>query len=391
MLPNKVKKSVQSLALYLTESANNDLEKVRAIYRWLTQNIAYDTKGYFTGHYGDLSPEGVLKSGRAVCSGYAGLFESLGRAAGLELVKISGYSKGYNYSVGTSFNGPPNHAWNAVRINGKWQLFDATWGAGHLDNTGKFIRKFQEHYFLTPPEEFIYDHFPENPQWQLLEPPISMQEYENLVYLRPAFFQNGLAINSHPQSVIETDGEVVVFIKASEHALLTAQLKQNNQNLDNTFTFVQKSPGTYKIQAVLPQAGKYVLRLFTKIKEQPGMYTWALDYKIVASKGMPSTAGFPFTYSSYDEFGVHLYQPISGHLKSGNKQTFKLKVPEAEDVAVIMNGNWHHLQKTGDLFEGEIVVEKGKTGVYAKLPGRKQYMALLEYKDATMQSRVAGK
>ena len=85
--PNQMETSVKMLAAYLVKPARNEHEKVRAIFRWVTENIAYDTDGYFSGQYGDLSPDGVLKSRRAVCDGYAALFKMLGEVA-LSLIHI---------------------------------------------------------------------------------------------------------------------------------------------------------------------------------------------------------------------------------------------------------------------------------------------------------------
>jgi transglutaminase-like putative cysteine protease len=78
--PEDKKKSIESLASYLTEPARNDREKARAIYRWVAENIDYDVQGLLHGSYGDTSPGGVLRSGKSVCSGYSGLFESLANA-----------------------------------------------------------------------------------------------------------------------------------------------------------------------------------------------------------------------------------------------------------------------------------------------------------------------
>ncbi|MFQ5605642.1 MAG: transglutaminase domain-containing protein [bacterium] len=378
--PKSAKSSLKRLADYLTNPSMTDLQKARAIFRWITENIEYDAQGLFTGNYGDLRPESVLQSGRAVCDGYSGIFESLGKAAGLEIVKISGYSKGYGYTIGTHFTGPPNHAWNAVKIDGQWRLFDATWGAGYLNDSRQFVREFQEHYFLTPPEEFIYDHYPTAPRWQLLDPPISKRHYEKLVYLQPAFFVNGLAIESHPNSTIQTDDQVVVTLKAPASTLLLARLEQNNRVLDRSLTFLQKTPNRYQIYAVFPRAGKYVLRVFAKQKSEPGRYSGALAYQIEARKGSHTDAGFPMLYASYDEHNVRLYYPMSGKLKSGSTKKFKLRVPEAEEVAVIHGNDFFPLTKAGALFQGEIEIKRGKMGVFAKFPGDRQYVALLQYK-----------
>ena len=70
------------------------------IYRLLTHNMAYDTKRYFTGNYGELSPNALLNIRSVVCDGYAGLMVRVGEASGLEVAKIARYSKGYGYTLG---------------------------------------------------------------------------------------------------------------------------------------------------------------------------------------------------------------------------------------------------------------------------------------------------
>ena len=98
--PRSPERKIPSLASYLVTPARTDQEKVRAIYRLLTHNIVYDTKRYFSGNTGDLSPNAALNSQSMVCDGYADLMVQLGEASGLEVAKITGYSNGYGYSVG---------------------------------------------------------------------------------------------------------------------------------------------------------------------------------------------------------------------------------------------------------------------------------------------------
>ena len=41
-------------------------------------------------------------------------------------------------------------------------------------------RKFyQDHYFLTDPDKFIFEFFPIHSEWQLMERPITIQVYSN--------------------------------------------------------------------------------------------------------------------------------------------------------------------------------------------------------------------
>ena len=66
-------------------------------------------------------------------------------------------------------------------------------------------------------------------------------------------------------------------------------------------------------------------------------------------------------------------------LKRGSTQVFKIQVPRAEEMAVIMGDNWHHLKKEGDMFIGNIEIQDKNIRVFAKFPGQEQYAGLLEY------------
>ncbi|MCJ7444802.1 MAG: tetratricopeptide repeat protein [Methanotrichaceae archaeon] len=150
--PASVEISVKKLAAFLTAPATNDREKARAIYRWITENIEGAPSG--------TRPDNVLKERKANCYGYAKLFEALAKEANLTAVTIDGHTG----ITGDKFRF--EHTWNAVKINGSWYLLDATGGG--------------EYYFLTPPSKFILDHFPLDPKWQLLNNPLSEDEFKRL-------------------------------------------------------------------------------------------------------------------------------------------------------------------------------------------------------------------
>lgn len=177
--PERYAQSVEKLAAYLTEPANNDFEKVRSFYVWLSKNIAYDVdlfRRYRPGTSLEIEPMDVLKQGKAVCQGYADLFNALCKQARLESRMIPGYSKGFANRNRKDFN-TADHAWNSVLIDGQWYLLDATWGAGGLNDKMEYKAQFNEKYFLTAPEIFIKDHMPEQPMWQLLDCPVSIQAF----------------------------------------------------------------------------------------------------------------------------------------------------------------------------------------------------------------------
>ena len=376
--PSQAEKSIRTLASYLIAPAKNEQEKSRVIFRWITSNIAYDIDGYQTNNYGDMRPSGVLKNRHAVCDGYCALFKALGEEAGLEVVKINGHAKGHGYTVGDRFNGPAVHAWNAVKINKRWSLVDTTWGAGYVKN-GKFVRHFEEYYFMSLANQFIYSHFPENSKWQLLSQSISIQQFEKLVHLKPVFFKSNLALDSHVNCIIKTDNHVIITLTTPDNISLTARLKQNSHELDKSLTFIQKEPGRCKIYAVLPGPRNYILSVFTKRIDETGSYDWALDYLIEASKGVQPDVRFPETYSLFYEKGIYLYSPTTKYLKTGSTQTFKLWVPRANNVVVIIDGKWFPLQKQDKFFVGAINISSSNVSIFAQFPGHNQYIGLLQY------------
>jgi len=69
----------------------------------------------------------------------------------------------------------------------------------------KIRYQYDEHYFLTDPDEFIQEFRARDPEWQLLERPISLEEFEGLPYVRSIFFHYGLEFTEQTQAVLHTD------------------------------------------------------------------------------------------------------------------------------------------------------------------------------------------
>ncbi|MCE5322713.1 hypothetical protein LLG46_05270 [bacterium] len=375
--PAGAEKSLDILAEYLSKPACSDVEKARAIYSWITHNIDFDPETYTSGDYGDQSPEKILETRLAVCGGYGNFFNALAKRMGLESVMIEGYSRGKGYRAGSTFD-KYDHAWNAVKIDGSWRLLDCIWGAGYVDNDNKFIRKPRDHYFLTNPQEFIYDHFPENSAWQLLDKPLTKSEFELLVYIRPAFFGNRLKLISHTQGVINCTGTCNVELETPDDVLLKAEVDRGDTKVPGASVFVQRDASHVAVNAVLPSAGEYILRLYTKHADDPGNYEWAADYCVRASS-QGNNKTFPTVFETFHQRNAHLYQPMCGSLKSGSTEIFKISAPEAVAVAVIIDGKWTNLQKIGNVFEGQALIRGNEVQVAAMFPGNRKYLVLLKY------------
>ncbi|PLX22243.1 MAG: hypothetical protein C0599_06950 [Salinivirgaceae bacterium] len=167
---------IPEIAAKITAKSNTDKEKLRAIFAWIAHNIEYDVRSFMTGRIPKSEPMDVVQSGKGVCQGYANLFEAMSQAVGIEAYVVSGFSKGYGYSDRKRLDNS-DHAWNAVNLSGEWYLLDPTWGAGHLNEKGKYVSSMQEKYFLAKPAFFVTEHLPEDPAFQMLPCPITPEEF----------------------------------------------------------------------------------------------------------------------------------------------------------------------------------------------------------------------
>ena len=177
------KGTLEKFCNYLSSSASHlkESQKVNLAYKWITENIEYDTEGV-AAKTEERDPDKFFESRKTVCSGYAHLLYRLLTAMNYNqdnIKNITGYAKGSGYSI---YEEPKvDHEWNAINIDGKWCLVDATWDAGK--NETDYV------YFCTRPECFVRDHLPSNDKDQFLDTPIDLNTFHNYVWTTGAFCQ----------------------------------------------------------------------------------------------------------------------------------------------------------------------------------------------------------
>ncbi len=168
--------TTQELADTITQHVGTELERVRALYIWITQHIAYDIDVLdmdVVEKSESCSADQVVKKRKTVCHGYSNLFLDVSLKMGLYADFAGGYSKNIKDRVSRS-----RHAWNLVKVDNRWYGIDATWGSGYLDENEKFHRKLNEQFFLADPNFMILTHFPLKEVHQLLSCPISLDEFK---------------------------------------------------------------------------------------------------------------------------------------------------------------------------------------------------------------------
>lgn len=181
---------IKKLTFALTKDLHTPTEKLRSIYRWVAENINYDPL------YRNAKPKQVLKKGSAVCFGYSNLFAEMCKNAGLQCEVILGFSKNSIDDI-NNLSKKPDHSWNAVMLNGKWQLLDVTWGSAfYNEKTGKTTSRFHDTYFLMEPKRFILSHYPKESVWQLLDTIVGKNTFSKWPLYYSSFYkQNQLSFN----------------------------------------------------------------------------------------------------------------------------------------------------------------------------------------------------
>jgi len=167
--PVEAGESVAALAAYLGGLSENPYEDAYAAYRWIRDNISPDVEAAVGDPIASSGQEAdqVLARRTAVCAGYSQLLSALVRGMGLDARVVHGIG------VITTRESAALHDWNAVGIDGAWYLVEPSW-SNNRSRTGSGDRNY---FFMTDPARFVLRHLPENSQWQLLEPPVSDEEF----------------------------------------------------------------------------------------------------------------------------------------------------------------------------------------------------------------------
>ena len=372
--PAAATRSVDALAAYLSEGLDGDSAKARAAYRWITDAIAYDTGAFFSGRYGDMSAGGVLSRRSAVCAGYSSLYAELCKRMGLSVEVVRGYAKGYGYSPGALFV-DTNHDWNAVLIDGKWQLVDCTWGAGYLGESRRFVKRFTEFFFLSPPQMLILSHFPQDPQWQLLDPQWSRDQFLDAVYVYPSAYSLGITARSHPLGVFPSSGRETLVFDADSDVVATASVDGEGGK-----AFTQLVDGGFEVLCAFSSPGRHRVMVYAahRAEAEDGMEA-VMEYAAVVEKGLGPDAGFPTTWDNYCSRRVTLVAPFTRALPSGVEVPFDIGVPGAAKVAVISGGKWSYLAQDGERFTGAVTLTPGWVQVCAKFADGGGFEGILQY------------
>ena len=192
---------LKEVASFLVKGQVGEKEQLEILASFIRRSIEYDEEGAKTDHFThDQSDAEAILAGTnrvAVCAGYAACFVRLLNYAGMEARSVYGNARLGASHIG--YLGEP-HAWNVVRLGEQEELYDLTWG---------------EPWFDVAPEIMIHSHFPLDSKDQLLQQPISKEQFLQMPYMVPSC-RNAKAVNYMPmRGNLTGKGEVKIFFDGS--------------------------------------------------------------------------------------------------------------------------------------------------------------------------------
>lgn len=128
-------------AAEITAGLSSDMEKLRAISTWVSENIYYDFDVlYGRAAIGRFDAYGVLESRRGVCDGYARLTVALLRSVDIPARRHVGFARGVGATQPWSQldHSRSNHAWNSAFVDGRWVFVDTTWNSRNKFEHGQY-------------------------------------------------------------------------------------------------------------------------------------------------------------------------------------------------------------------------------------------------------------
>ncbi|KAK2164612.1 hypothetical protein LSH36_61g07055 [Paralvinella palmiformis] len=481
----------------------------RSIFRWITAKDL--NKLQFADNLDSDTPMGLLRGIKLGVESYHNLFKRLCSYAGLHCEIIEGYSKGAGYKPGSRIRGNAfRNQWTAVFIDGAWRFVNCNWGARHVKGPRdeRMTYKCDEFYFLTDPEDHIYQHFPDDPDWQLLPKPISLDQFVKLPLLKSPFFNKHLALASEYESVIHSSeggdevriispsslcfgaqlkskdgdvkpemlqdrmlvrrlGEEIIFltklpsagkyfleiycgdsvdadsmdnvcsfriccysvlpnthisfppascfgrtpafasfdIKEETHSdpyviqsgqLLIAFICQSNLKLSHSLTLwnhrdrkleeydryafaVHRSEHMVSYAIHCPKRGGYVFSMFASDEQRVDP---KCIYRYYIECSSPTENTFPLPKASKRWQHCRLIDPLNGNLPLRSRVRFRIESAVAVEIVVNVNGTWHGLHKSGNMWQGSVNTGENRTklSVYGRFDKSKEkYVPLLEY------------
>lgn len=374
--PRSLTVSYSKLVDHVTQGARNDVDKVRALFAWLSaQRIPEMT---FPDVKDATTPDGYMKTIKQGNGSYTAFFALLCRAAGMPCVIVRGVGKSAGYDVGEQDMSQMTSTWNAVYVDGQWRLVHAFWAMVGLEgfnkggwtkveqggkavrqkeqaNKGKTVFMCEEFWFLANPDEFIYFCRPQTVEWQLLKSPWTMDKFVNVPHFTMNYFQSGLTLVSEHSAILKCKQVCDVNFVHSEtvkaeldYELFFDEHKSKDalpKNLQLERYVVEVVDQKHKgLHIRFPNRGIYKLKVTGVTKFKALIASFRLDCDSVAESAQPYPANPPIGFGygqKADEFGLSKPSQVKGIIvvRQGEKIKFQFTCKKKLNIQSLLVHN----------------------------------------------------
>jgi hypothetical protein len=352
------REGLPALVAWLVADAPDPALRARRIHDWIATHIAYDEIAWRQHLTVSADPATTLERHQAVCAGYARLFHDMAVLADLEVVSIPGYSRGVVRDViGEVLPAESNHEWNAVRLDGGWQLVDVTWDAGGLLDGAAWKARYNLDWWDIDPVIFGWTHLPADPAWQLVSGPLSSAAFLAQPHL-DARFGRDLGLIAPLARVADVGATTAIRTARQPGVEVSAARFTADGALVPAPVLVDDGGGATRIRVAFPAPGDYLVRLFTHRADEER----SLDAATLGFRASAGTSGWlPIQLGAWRaDFAL-----ASPDLFDGSAAEIVLVLPGVSEASIVAAGAFTPLVRTDAGFTGRLPAGPWKIAIPA--------------------------
>jgi transglutaminase/protease-like cytokinesis protein 3 len=205
-----------NIAIKLTKPFADKMDKIRALYTWVANNITYDIKAARNDDAGNFKTVDILKLRKANGLGFAKLFQDMCSSIGVRCLTTDGSIRRVYDDLENGIKGI-NHSWNVIQLGttaDTWHYVDCALASGTWDNDFKVVTKsFSDRYFFTNKATFNKQHIPNNAAWLLGPGTANLKEFNTTPWVRTGAIEFGLTTATPATNIIKTKQNQLVNFK----------------------------------------------------------------------------------------------------------------------------------------------------------------------------------
>ncbi|KAF2402854.1 hypothetical protein EJ06DRAFT_541702 [Trichodelitschia bisporula] len=197
---------------YLCRPYRSDVQRLRAIFTWVAERIAWEE-----AFEGTVDTRRVISTKRGCAEEVAVLVAEMCAAVGIHADVVPGYLKSPGAHLDTDTDPDrPNHFWNVVVADGEWRIMDCSLASPTHPARAQYstagAHAAEGWWFLARPSHACYTHVPASDAHQHLVPAMPRSVLLALPSACPPFFKHRLDMVHFDTSLLHLENLELVHV-----------------------------------------------------------------------------------------------------------------------------------------------------------------------------------